>query len=67
MARSIPTPARDLRTGDTVKIGGIRHNVIAAILEPNGAITLRVQVPGSPVRTFHHADPSFTFTRIARW
>lgn len=62
----IATKVQDLRKGDTVKFEGARHNVIAAIREPNGFYTLRIQVPGTPVRTFHQADPGFTFTQIAR-
>jgi hypothetical protein len=65
-AREITTRIEDLRKGDTVRFEGTRHNVIAAIREPSGAYTLRIQVPGTPVRTFHQADPGFTFTRIAR-
>ena len=62
----IATKVADLRKGDTVEYQGTRHNVIAAIREANGSYTLRIQVPGTPVRTFHQADPGFTFTRIAR-
>jgi hypothetical protein len=58
------TKVEDLRKGDTVKFQGTRHNVIAAIPEANGAVTLRLQVPGTPVQTFRQSDPGFVFTRI---
>ena len=65
-AREIATKVEDLRKGDTVKIDGTRHNVIAAIPEPDGTYFLCMQVPGTPVRTYRHADPRFTFPRIAQ-
>jgi hypothetical protein len=65
--RGIATKAQDLHKGDTVLFAGLRHNVLAAIHEGLGnGITLRLQVPGSPVKTFHRTDPGFVFTRIAR-
>jgi hypothetical protein len=67
MTKGIATKAKDLHKGDAVMFMGLRHNVIAAIDEGIGnGITLRLQVPGSPVKTFHRTDPGFTFTRIAR-
>jgi hypothetical protein len=65
-AREIATKVADLRQGDTVVYQGTRHNVTAAIPEPDGTYFLRLQVPGTPVVAFHHADPGFTFTRIAQ-
>jgi hypothetical protein len=65
-AREIATKVEDLRKGDTVNWDGIRHNVLMNASEADGSFTLRLQVPGQPVLTFHSADPSFTFTRIAR-
>lgn len=65
-ARRIATQVEDLRKGDTIEYQGTRHNVLAAIPEADGSYTLRIQVPGTQVKTFHHADPGFTFTRIAR-
>jgi hypothetical protein len=65
-AREIATKVEDLRKGDTVKVDGTHYSVVAAIREPQGYYTLRIQVPGTPAWTFRQADPGFTFTRIAR-
>lgn len=54
----------DLHRGDTVLFEGQRHNVVAAIRERDGSFTLQLQIPGTPVRTFHQSDPGFVFTRI---
>jgi hypothetical protein len=64
--REIATRVEDLRKGDTVNWQGTRHTVTAAIPEPDSTYFLRLQVPGNPVVIYRHADPGFTFTRIAR-
>jgi hypothetical protein len=63
-SRQIATKVADLHQGDTVIHRGVRHTVTAAIGERDGSFTLRLQVPGSPVRTFHQSDPGFIFIRI---
>ena len=62
--REIATKVEDLHKGDTILHKGVRHNVVRCIPERDGSFTLMLQMPGSPVKTFHNADPGFVFTRI---